>query len=134
MSSPAEIVLVIAGTALLSSLLTAGVTLLAVRTYLRRRLEETSSQLAARVRQGFEEAGDELLPRFRQEVTDGFGDAADLALPRFRAEVREGFKEALTETLGPRVLGKAREDLVRKGSSVLDAGLSLIFGADEEDR
>ncbi len=138
--SPAATWLLVCGTSLLSSLLTAVLVLVLVRVYLNRRIGQIAQVLTERVRQGVGEAGEELLPRFRAEVAEGFADAADEAIPKMRAEVREGvtdaadaalpkirvevregFKEALAASLGPRALPRA-------GTGVLDGGLSVLFG------
>ena len=86
--------------------------------------EEVLPSFRDGVREGFEEAGEAMLPRVRTEVEAGFRAAAESMLPRFRAEVRDGFREAL----GPGLLSKAGEELARKGSSVLEAGLETLFG------
>ena len=156
MTTSSLMVLSVLATAVVSSVLTVALVVVCARWFLRRRLarevdeaaeilarrvqaviEEASEPILVKLRtgvaEGLEEAGEALLPRIRGEVAAGVREGADAALPRVRAEVSEGFREALTSALGPRALGKAGEELVRRGSSVIDAGLGLIFGSDSED-
>jgi hypothetical protein len=156
MTMAADLWVAVLAAAVLSSALTLVGLLLAYRFFLRPRLEEMRQSMAAEVESrvragvegaaddllprfgaetkgGFAEAGEELLPSFRHEVEAGFAAAAEEALPRLRAEVRGGFKEGLSEAVGAGLLGRRGGELARRGSSVLEAGINLLFGEARED-
>ena len=52
------------------------------------------------------------------------------ALPSVRAEVEAGVKAGLASALDPRALGRAG---AKAGSSVVQAGLDILFGGDRDD-
>ena len=145
------IVLLVVGTAVLSALCTTALLALLADRFLRSRIldqvgtagdvvaakvagaveasiEEALPRLREEVALGMEQGGEELLPRFRSEVEGGFSDAAERLLPQFREQVRQGFSDALASAVPGGVLGKAGEELARRGETVLDAGLDLLFG------
>ena len=141
----------ILGTALVSSGLTAVILILVVRLwgrrYLSMQLIEASDMMAVKLRTAVEEAADAVIPRIREQVEEGFGtaanealpsfraqldEAAEAALPRFRKQVREGFKEALSDAVSGGVLEQAGEEIARKGGSILQTGLDLISGRQDE--
>ena len=114
--------------------------------------EQLLPQFESSVRSGFSQSADELLPRFRDEVKGGFSDAADeilpklksevgegvesgaeRVLPRLRQEVTEGVKDGLIGVIDPEVVARAGENVAKAGSSVIEKGLNLFFGRDEED-
>ena len=157
MMSWTTITLLMAGTAVLSALCVTAMLATVADRFLRSRLEGQASAagdvVAAKVRAaveaaieealprlreevalGMEQGGEELLPRFRSEVEGGFSDAAERLLPQFREQVRQGFSDALASAVTGGALGKAGEELARKGGSVLDAGLDLLLGKREDDR
>jgi hypothetical protein len=141
-------VLIIGAAVVVTALLTAALLAILGRRFLRTRLDAAGDQLAAKVRmavteaveealprvreavaEGMGEAGEEILPRLRAEVEGGVRDAAEDALPQFREQVRDGFSEALASAVTGGVLGKAGEELVRKGGGVLD----MILGTRRDD-
>ncbi len=153
MESVTAVVLTIGAAALLSALLTAGVLLVVADRLLRRRLESSAGLagdvVAAKVRSAVEDAVDEALPRLRsqvsggvkdgaaevlpkvrREVEAGVTDAAEELLPKLRNQVSEGFSEALASAVTGGVLGRAGEELVRKGGNVLD----VLLGSRDNDR
>jgi hypothetical protein len=153
MNSMTTIVLVIGAAALVSALLTAAVFLVVADWLLRRRIESgtelAGTVLADRVRSAVEEAVDDALPRLRSQVSGGVQDgaaevlpkirreveagvsgAAEELLPKLRDQVSEGFSEALASAVTGGVLGRAGEELVRKGGSVLD----ILLGSRDPDR
>lgn len=148
-----QVILLVCTTAVASSLLTVGLIAVVIRTVGRRMLEtevdEAAGALGARVRDAVEEAADAVLPRLREQVRLGFAEAADEALPRFRAEldaaaddvlpqfreqVRDGFKDALADAVTGGVLERAGEELARKGGSILETGLGLLLGRDDDEK
>jgi hypothetical protein len=113
------------------------------------RVEEAGELLRGRVRAAVEEAAEAVLPRLREQVREGFAAGADEALPRFRAEldaaaddvlpqfreqVRDGFKDALADAVTGGVLERAGEELARKGGSILETGLGLLLGRDDDEK
>jgi hypothetical protein len=152
MESMTATVLVIGVAALLSALLTTATLVMVADRLLRRRLEASAEQagdlVAAKVRSAVEDAVDEALPRLRAEVSGGVrdgasealpevrreveggvSDAAEELLPKLRSEVSEGFSEALASAVTGGVLGRAGEELVRKGGNVLD----VLLGSRDND-
>jgi len=152
MESVTAIVLLIGTAALLSALLTAGILLVVADRLLRRRLEgsaehvgevvagkvrsavesavdEALPRLRSEVSGGVQEGASEVLPKVRREVESGVSDAAEELLPKFRSQVREGFSEALASAVTGGVLGRAGEELVRKGGNVLD----VLLGSRDDD-
>ena len=128
MQSMTAIVLVIGATALLSALVTASLILVAADRLLKRRLaggaEQVGEVVAGKVRSAVEDAVDEALPRLRAEVSGGVREGATEVLPEVRREVESGVSDGISEALASAVtggvFGKAGEELVRKGGSVLD--------------
>ena len=140
---------IVAASVLLTSVLTAGLVAIVAKRSLKAQVSGAGDEVAARVQsavttaieealprvraevaRGLGEAGEELLPRLRSEVETGVRDAAMEALPQFREQVRDGFSEALASAVTGGVLGKAGEELVRKGGGVLDR----LLGFREDDR
>lgn len=103
----------ICATALLSSILTLGLSYFLfqrrLRVDLESRLNELSIEVTERLRRGVIDAGMDLLPKFR-------------------AAVREGFKEAISDTVKPEMIGKSAQSMADIGSSLMDASLKAIFG------
>ena len=153
MDSLTAIVLIVGISALLSALLTAGVLLVVADRLLRRRLEGSAEQvgevvagkvraavgdavdealprLRSEVSGGVQDGASEVLPKVRREVENGVSDAAEAFLPKLRSEVSEGFSEALASAVTGGVLGRAGEELVRKGGNVLD----VLLGSRDDGR
>ena len=105
------------GTALLTTALLA---MLGSR-FLRTHMDAAGDQVAAKVQSAVTEAVDEALPRVREAVEGGVRDGADGSLPRIREQVKDGVSEAIASAVTGGALGKAGEELVRKGGGVLDA-------------
>lgn len=156
MGSAQELVL-IAVTALASSLCTLALGLVVFQRWIQPRLEarllvfaellearvkagagaagqELLEPLRVQVRHGLEDAASELLPRFRAEVTAGFRAAAAEILPAFREEVRKGFADAIASLATTELLERTAGKVVRTGSSLVESGLNLLRGARPEDR
>jgi len=89
--------------------------------FLRARMDAAGDQMAAKVRSAVTEAVEEALPRVRGAVEGGVRDAADGTLPRIREQVSDGVTEAIASAVTGGALGKAGEELVRKGGGILDA-------------
>jgi hypothetical protein len=121
MVSTTSIVLIVGAAVMATALLTAALISFSGSRLLKAELDEAGDQVAAKVRSAVTEAVDEALPRVRKAVEGGVRDAADGSLPRIREEVRNGVSEAIASAVTGRVLGKAGEELVRKGGGVLDA-------------
>ena len=52
-------------------------------------------------------------------------------MPRFREQVRDGFKDAIADAMTGGVLERAGEELARKGESILETGIDILFGRDQ---
>ena len=138
-------------TALLSSLLTLVGAFMAVRWFLKNRLESLSDELAddferkltasfeqaveallpefrAELESGFRESAEALLPEFREQMKDGFHQAGQELMPELRTEVREGFKDGLVQTLSGEIVPHTAQSVAKKGSSILGKSLSRILG------
>jgi len=152
--SSGQWLLLIAVTALASSLCTLALGLVVfqrwVRPQLEARLEAFAGLLEARVKAGAGAAGQELLeplraqvhdgaeaaviellPKVRAELTAGFRDAAVGSLPAFREEVRKGFTDALNAS---ELLDRTARKVVRTGSSLVESGLNLLRATRSADR
>ena len=92
-------------------------------------VDEALPQVRQQVACGVGEAGEALLPHLRGEVQGGVEDAVDSALPRLREQVRSGISEGITSAVTGEAVGRAGEEILRKGGSVLDAGLDLLLGS-----
>ena len=153
MESLTAVILIIGAAALVSALLTTGVLLAVADRLLRRRLqdgaeragdvvarkvrsavedavEEALPRLRAEVGGGVRDGASEVLPKVRTEVEAGVSDAVVELLPKLRSEVRDGFSEALASAVTGGVLGRAGEELVRKGGNVLE----VLLGSRDDDR
>ncbi len=106
-------VLLVVGTAILSSALTWLSALLLFRWKLKERLkaelDELGDAMKERLRAGVLEAGRELKPEFRDEV-------------------REGFKEALASAMAGDLIEQSAKQAVQKGSTIVESGLRFLMG------
>ena len=78
------------------------------------------------VRSGLDESVASALPTVREQVAAGVRDGAESVVPRVREEVRHGVEEAIASAVTGGVVGKAGEELARKGTSVLNRILRRI--------
>ncbi len=147
-----QLIILIFATAFASSSLTSLALLLVLRRMAPRlmadQLGRSGDELAVRVHTAVIEAGEVLLPRFREEVEagleaaagrvtpnlesavgKGLEEAAERVLPKIRAEVDAGVRNGLVAAMDPRILKEAG---AKAGSSVLEAGLNMIFGKGDE--
>jgi hypothetical protein len=145
--SSGQWLLLIAVTALASSLCTLALGLVVFQRWVRPQLEarlearvkagagaagqELLEPLRAQVHDGVEAAVIELLPKVRAELTAGFRDAAVGSLPAFREEVRKGFTDALNAS---ELLDRTARKVVRTGSSLVESGLNLLRATRSADR
>ena len=120
MVSTTSMVLITGVAVVATALLTAALLAVLGSRFLRTQVDAAGDQVAAKVRSAVTEAVEEALPRVREAVEGGVRDAADGSLPRIREQVRDGVSEAIASALTGGVLGKAGEELVRKGGGVLD--------------
>ena len=150
--SSAQLLIVIAVTALASSLCTLTLGLVVFQRWLRPRLEtrletfaevlearvkagagaagqELLEPLRAQVRGGVEDAASAWLPQARTELTAGLREAAVETLPAFREEVRKGFADAIASLATSELLDRTARKVVRTGSSLMESGLGLLRGA-----
>jgi hypothetical protein len=151
--STVNVLLMMLGAAVCSSVLTLVVLLLVARLwggrYLDGLMSEAKEQFSTGLRGTVEEAAEAVMPRLREQVRQGFAAGGDDALPRFRAEldaaaeevlprfreqVRGGFKDALADAMTGGVLERAGEELARKGESILETGVNILLGRDEEEK
>lgn len=156
MGSTLSIVALVGGTAVLTALVTTALMWLVARRLLRSRLtatvdtagdvvaekvrravleavDEILPEVRQHVSRGVGEAGETILPRLRHEVQGGVQDAVETALPEVRRQVRSGVTEAIASAVSGGAVSKAGEEMLRKGGSVLDAGLDLILGSRKPD-
>ena len=54
-------------------------------------------------------------------------------MPRFREQVRDGFKDALADAMRGSVLERAGEELARRGGSILETGVNILFGREDDE-
>jgi hypothetical protein len=141
-----SMILVVAA-ALLSSLATVSVLWLVAKRTIDRKLAAAGDELADRVRAAVEEGAEAVVPRVRDAVRSGLDesvasalptvrdqvaagvrDGAETVVPKVREEVRQGVEEAIASAVTGGVVGKAGEELARKGSSVLNR---ILRGMDD---
>ena len=99
---------IVLATAVLTSVTTLVMAYMFYVLFVRRRMEKRMQELAAivqeRVKQGAIEAGSELLPRFREQVTEGFKRAlGEWSTNDFRKMTKTGMgmvEESLSSLLG----------------------------------
>ena len=120
MVSTISMVLITGVAVVATALLTAALLAVLGSRILRTQIDTAGDQVAAKVRSAVTEVVEEALPRVREAVEGGVRDAADGSLPRIREQVRDGVSEAIASAVTGGVLGKAGEELVRKGGGVLD--------------
>jgi len=96
-------------TALLSALITTGLMALLLKALLLPRLQDS-----------FEE---NILPSFQARVRKGMIEAGDELLPKFRENVHEGFNDAIRDAVG----GKVLEDTARGVAKTMETGLETLF-------
>ena len=121
MVSTTSMVLIAITAGMATALLTVVLLALLVPRFLRSQTETAGDQVAAKVRAAVTEAVDGVIPKVRAAVEAGVRNAADDAIPQIRTQVSEGVSEAIGSAVSGGVLGKAGEELVRKGGGVLDA-------------
>lgn len=105
-------------TAILSSVLSGLFTSLAFyfyfkyleRTKLNSVLDEYLELVKARLKEGFEESGRELLPEFKEEV-------------------RQGFKAGLADVLGGELIDQTARTIAKSSADIVESGFNLLKGA-----
>lgn len=141
-----SIILVVAAS-VLSSGLTVLVIWLVAKRAVDRKLTSAGEEIAGRVRAAVEEGAEAVVPRIRDAVRSGFDesvasalptvreqvaagvrDGAESVVPKVRDEVRLGVEESIASAVTGGVVGKAGEELARKGSSVLNR---ILKGMDD---
>jgi hypothetical protein len=90
--------------------------------------ESVIPKLRDAVRSGLDESVASALPTVRDQVSAGVRDGAEGVVPKVRDEVRQGVEEAIANAVTGGVVGKAGEELARKGGSILNR---ILGGADE---
>ena len=132
-----------------SSLVTVLILWLAARRAIDRKLAAAGDEIASRVRSAVEEGAEAVVPKVhdavksglnesveaalptvRKEVAAGVKDGAEAVIPTVRREVREGVEEGIASAITGGVVGKAGEELARKGGSVLNR---ILRGLDDRD-
>jgi len=133
MGSTTSIVVLVAGTAVMTAVVTTGLMWFVGGRLLRTRLASTIDNagdvVAARVRRAILDAVEEVLPQVRREVAEGVGEAGESILPRLREQVRSGITEGVASAVTGGAVSKAGEEILRKSGSVIDAGLDLLLGS-----
>lgn len=133
MGSTTSIVLLVAGTAVMTAVVTTGLMWFVGGRLLSSRLASTIDDagdvVAARVRRAILDAVEEVLPQVRREVAEGVGEAGESILPRLREQVRSGITEGVASAVTGEAVSKAGEEILRKSGSVIDAGLDLLLGS-----
>lgn len=133
----------------LSSVVTVLILWLIARKAVDRKLVQAGNEIAGRVRSAVEEGAEAAVPKIRDAVRSGLDDSVESALPtvrkevaagvrdgaesivpKVRGEVRDGVEEAIASAVTGGVMGKAGEELARKGSSVLNR---ILGGLDDRD-
>ena len=99
-----------------------------VRTAVEEGAEAVVPKIRDAVRSGLDASVESALPTVRDEVAAGVRNGAETIVPRVREEVRLGVEEAIANAVTGGVVGKAGEELARKGSSVLNR---LLKGLDD---
>ena len=100
----------------------------ALRGDLERAVDELLPRLRAEVRSGVEDGAEAVLPRLRDEVEAGVTAAAHRALPEVRDAVTEGIRRGVLDSVTPEGLGRVGEELARRSTSVVEAGLDRLLG------
>ncbi len=112
----AQMIITICATALLSSVLTLGLSYYLFQKRLKddfwSQIDQVSFEVKERIRLGVMEAGMELLPKFR-------------------AAVREGLKEAVSETVRPDLIEKTAKNMADIGGRLVETSLKAFFGTKE---
>jgi hypothetical protein len=112
-----QTIVTICATALLSSILTLGLSYYwfrrKIKNELRSQLDTVATEIREKVRQGVFEAGVDLLPKYR-------------------AEVRQGFKEAMSDTVKPEMIEKTAKSMADIGTSLVENSLKVFFGTKEK--
>jgi len=121
MVSTTSIVLIVGAAVMATAVLTTAILATLGSRFLRVRMDEAGDQMAVKVRIAVSEAVEEAIPKMRGAVEGGVRDAADETLPRIREQVSDGVSEAIASAVTGGALGKAGEELVRKGGGILDA-------------
>jgi hypothetical protein len=99
-----------------------------VRSAVEEGAEAVVPKIRAAVRSGLDESVEEALPTVRNEVAAGVREGAQSVVPEVKNEVRLGVEEAITNAVTGGVIGKAGEELARKGGSVLNR---ILGGVDD---
>lgn len=120
MVSTTSMIVIAAATVIATALLTTVLLARLGSRVLKARSDAVGDVIAIKVRAAVAEAVDEALPRVREAVGGGVREAANGTLPQIREQVKEGVSEAIASAVTGGVLGKAGEELVRKGGGFLD--------------
>lgn len=103
---------IIIGTALLSSIFTAGLLVLIAVKWLVPKIKESRG---------------DVMGEFRQNVRDGALDAGTDLLPKFREQVKKGFEDAIKGTATGQAMHTART-AAKEGAGLFEDGLNTLLG------
>lgn len=117
-----EFYLVILGACLFTALLSAVLTGLGFYYYYR-----------SRVASKLEEELDEYAEIVKQRLKEGVEEAGESLLPRFKQEVRAGFKEAISDAIAGGMVEDTVRSMTRTGTTIVESSLNLLLGKRETD-
>ncbi|MCB1165703.1 MAG: hypothetical protein KDK37_14495 [Leptospiraceae bacterium] len=81
---------------------------------LEKELDEYAEIVKTKLKEGVEEAGESLLPRFKQET-------------------RAGFREAITDALSGQMVDETVRAMTKTGSTLVESSLNLLLGRKESE-
>ncbi|MEQ8353435.1 MAG: hypothetical protein RH862_18315 [Leptospiraceae bacterium] len=89
----------------------------------------------SRVAAKLEEELDEYAEIVKQRLKDGVEEAGESMLPRFKEEVRSGFREAITDALSGQMVEDTVRAMTKSGTTIVESSLNLLLGRrDSEGR
>ncbi|GIX41402.1 MAG: hypothetical protein KatS3mg129_1135 [Leptospiraceae bacterium] len=77
---------------------------------------------------------DEYILIFKERLKEGFHEAGKELLPEFKEEVKRGFKEALQEVIGPSLIDETAKKIAKTSTNILQNSINLLTGRWEEDK
>jgi phosphate/sulfate permease len=77
---------------------------------------------------------DEYILIFKERLKEGFHEAGKELLPAFKEEVKRGFKEAINESISPSMIEETAKNIAKTSTSIIQNSINLLTGRWEDNK
>ena len=67
-------------------------------------------------------------------MKEGFHEAGKELLPQFKEEVKRGFKEAINESISPSMIEETAKNIAKTSTSIIQNSINLLTGRWEDNK